>query len=66
MHSHRQPQEEADYGWQGLIDEYVLTYGRGQIPIGDLSYSVEGLEKLIVWRSLPDENKNVVALDAPD
>ncbi len=63
---HRQPQEEAGLRLQGLIDEYVLTYGRAEFPIGDLSYSVEGLEKLIVWRSLPDENKNVVALDAPD
>lgn len=56
---HRQAQEEAGLRLQGLIDEYVLTYGRQQIPIGDLSYSVEGLEKLIVWRSLPQDNADL-------
>jgi hypothetical protein len=57
--SHRQAQEEAGLRLQALIDGYVLTYGREQIPIGDLNHSVEGLEKLIVWRSLPQDNNGL-------
>jgi hypothetical protein len=48
---HRQKADRAARHLQTLVDQYVDTYGRKFIPNGELEYAVEGLEKLVVWRT---------------
>lgn len=48
---HRQAAELAAARLQELSVEYVNEYGPHFIPNSELEYNIEGLEKLVVWRS---------------
>lgn len=48
---HRQAEERAGLRLSELADRYVASYGKQYISDGQLDYAVQGLEKLVVWRT---------------
>jgi hypothetical protein len=49
--SHREAAEAAAKQLRELTDEFVDRYGRQFISDGQLDYAVQGLEKLVLWRT---------------
>ena len=51
MRKHLAAAATASQQLQHLCQEYVETYGRQLLKNGQLEYAIEGLEKLVVWRT---------------
>lgn len=56
---HQEHQEAAALALQQHIRKYLDVYGREYISDGHLEYSVQGLERLVVWR-LPGFSAEVI------